>query len=93
MDIKMVWIPSVGKNAYILSIIKVHTHRILKGYFSFSIKQDKVITFLSDLFLGLQYLENVIIRSDNGSQFIANSVRRYLGLIGVQQEFTHVATQ
>jgi len=92
MDIKMVWIPSVGKNAYLLSIIDVHTRRILKDYFSFSIKQDKVITFLSDLFLDLQYPENVVIRSDNGSQFIANSVREYLGLIGVQQEFTHVAT-
>ena len=44
------------------------------------IKQDKVIAFLSDLFLGLQYPENVVIRSDNGSQFIANSVREYLGI-------------
>jgi putative transposase len=92
MDIKMVWIPNVGKNAYLLSIIDVHTRKILKDYFSFSIKQDKVISFLSDLFLDLQYPESVVIRSDNGSQFIANSVRDYLGLIGVQQEFTHVAT-
>jgi putative transposase len=92
MDIKMVWISSVGKNAYLLSIIDVHTRIILKDYFSFSIKQDKVIAFLSDLFLGLQYPENVVIRSDNGSRFIANSVREYLGLIGVQQEFTHIAT-
>jgi len=92
MDIKMVWIPSVGKNAYLLSIIDVHSRRILKDYFSFSIKQDKVITFLSEVFLDYQYPENVVIRSDNGSQFIAKSVREYLGLIGVQQEFTHVAT-
>ena len=92
MDIKMVWIPSTGKNAYLLSIIDVHTRRILKDYFSYSIKQDKVIGFLSDLFMDLQYPESVVIRSDNGSQFIANSVREYLGLIGVQQEFTHVAT-
>jgi putative transposase len=92
MDIKMVWIPNAGKNAYLLSIIDVHTRKILKDYFSFSIKQDKVISFLSDLFLDLQYPENVVIRSDNGSQFIANNVREYLGLIGVQQEFTHVAT-
>jgi putative transposase len=34
----------------------------------------------------------VVIRSDNGSQFIARKVREYLGLIGVQQEFTHIAT-
>jgi len=92
MDIKMVWIPKAGKNAYLLSIIDVHTRKILKDYFSFSIKQDKVIGFLSEVFLEYQYPESVVIRSDNGSQFIAKSVREYLGLIGVQQEFTHVAT-
>ena len=92
MDIKMVWIPSVGKNAYLLSIIDVHTRRILKDYFSFSIKQKQVINFLSQLFEEYQYPVSVVIRSDNGSQFIAKSVREYLGLIGVSQEFTHVAT-
>jgi putative transposase len=92
MDIKMVWIPSVGKNAYLLSVIDVHTRRILKDYFSFNIKQDQVIALLSLLFQDYDYPESVVIRSDNGSQFIAKRVREYLGLIGVQQEFTHVAT-
>jgi len=92
MDIKMVWIPSVGKNAYLLSIIDVHTRRILKDYFSFSIKQKHVINFLSKMLEEYQHPESVVIRSDNGSQFIAKSVREYLGLIGVSQEFTHVAT-
>lgn len=92
MDIKMVWIPSVGKNAYLLSIIDVHTRRILKDYFSFNIKQNHVIALLSQLFESYDYPENVVIRSDNGSQFIAKNVREYLGLIGVQQEFTHIAT-
>lgn len=92
MDIKMVWVPNVGKNAYLLSIIDVHTRRILKDYFSFNIKQNHVIDLLSTLFDEYNYPENVVIRSDNGSQFIAKSVREYLGLIGVQQEFTHVAT-
>ena len=92
MDIKMVWVPGAGKNAYLLSIIDVHTRRVLKDYFSFSIKQDKVIAFLSEVFMDYRYPESVVIRSDNGSQFIAKSVREYLGLIGVAQEFTHVAT-
>ena len=92
MDIKMVWIPSVGKNAYLLSVIDVHTRRILKDYFSFNIKQSHVITLLSTLFREYDYPNNVVIRSDNGSQFIARKVREYLGLIGVQQEFTHIAT-
>lgn len=92
MDIKMVWVPNVGKNAYLLSVIDVHTRRILKDYFSFNIKQKHVIEMLSLLFEEYNYPESVVIRSDNGSQFIAKSVREYLGLIGVQQEFTHVAT-
>ena len=92
MDIKMVWIPSVGKNAYLLSIIDVHTRRILKDYFSFSIKQKQVINFLALILEEHQHPENIVIRSDNGSQFIAKSVREYLGLVGVSQEFTHVAT-
>jgi putative transposase len=39
MDIEMVWIPKAGKNAYLLSIIDVHTRKILKNFFSFYIKQ------------------------------------------------------
>lgn len=92
MDIKMVWIPSVGKNAYLLSVIDVHTRKILTDYFSFNIKQKQVIELLSTLFQTYDYPDDVVIRSDNGSQFIAKKVREYLGLIGVQQEFTHVAT-
>lgn len=92
MDIKMVWIPNVGKNAYLLSVIDVHTRRILKDYFAFNIKQTHVIALLSQLFKDYDYPESVVIRSDNGSQFIAKKVREYLDMIGVQQEFTHVAT-
>jgi len=92
MDIKMVWIPSAGKNAYLLSIIDVHTRKILKDYFSFTVKQAHVIKLLSLLFEDYDYPESVVIRSDNGSQFIAKQVREFLGLIGVQQEFTHIAT-
>lgn len=92
MDIKMVWIPSAGKNAYLLSVIDVHTRRILTDLFSYSIKQKQVIELLAELFMNHQYPENIVIRSDNGSQFIAKNVREYLGLIGVSQEFTHIAT-
>ena len=92
MDIKMVWIPNVGKNAYLLSVIDVHTRKILTDLFSYSVKKKQVINLLSNLFSDLDYPESVVIRSDNGSQFIARDVREFLGLIGVDQEFTHVAT-
>jgi len=66
--------------------------KILKDYFSFTIKQSHVIDLLLLLFKDYDYPESVVIRIDNGSQFIAKSVREYLALIGVNQEFTHVAT-
>jgi transposase InsO family protein len=37
-------------------------------------------------------LKGVILRNDNGSQFIAHSVRNFLKSSAVKQEFTHVAT-
>lgn len=92
MDIKMVWMSSVDKNAYLLSVIDVHTRRILKNYFSFTIKQNNVIALLCELFKDYNYPNSVIIRSDNGSQFIAVNVREYLSLIRVQQGFTNIAT-
>lgn len=38
-------------------------------------------------------LKGVIIRNDNGSQFIAHKVREVLQSLEARQEFTHVATQ
>jgi len=92
MDIKMVWIPAMGKNAYLLSIIDVHTRKILKDLFSWTIKKKDVINLLSNLIDEYQYPENVVIRSDNGSQFITKDVREFLALVNVDQEFTHIAT-
>ncbi len=37
-------------------------------------------------------IKGVNIRNDNGSQFLANSVKRYLSSEEVKQEFTHIAT-
>jgi len=37
-------------------------------------------------------IENIALRNDNNSQFIAGVVRQYLKDKGVIQEFTHVAT-
>lgn len=92
MDIKMVWIPNKGKNAYLLSVIDVHTRKILGYKFDWNMKQDAVIELLSEIIEIYGIATEMIIRSDNGSQFIANSVREYIALVGIDQEFTHVAT-
>jgi transposase InsO family protein len=59
---------------------------------AWSIKKKQVIKFLSQRFENYGRPEGVVIRSDNGSQFISWDVREYLGLIGIEQEFTQVAT-
>ena len=92
MDIKMIWIPNAGKNAYLLSIIDVHTRKILGYLLSFTIKQDQVIDLPSNIIDEYPTPSGMIIRSDNGSQFIARNVRDYIHQVGFEQEFTHVAT-
>ena len=92
MDIKMIWIPNVGKNAYLLSVIDVHTRKILGYKLDWKMKQDAVIVLLSEIVEKYGIAAEMVIRSDNGSQFIANSVREYINLVGIEQEFTHVAT-
>jgi hypothetical protein len=56
-----------------------------------NIKKGDVIVLLSLLLLEYK-IENLTIRNDNGSQFIAGVVRHFLKEEGVNQEFTHVAT-
>jgi len=92
MDIKMIWIPNMGKNAYLLSVIDVHTRKILGYTLAFNVKQKEVIELLSTIIDKYPVPESLIIRSDNGSQFIARSVRDFIHTVGFEQEFTHVAT-
>ena len=89
MDIK--YIPINGKFAYLLSIIDIYSRKIVGYVFKKSIKQHDVLWLLKNI---LPEKANVpmTIRNDNGSQFIAKSVRSYLNDINVAHEFTHIAT-
>lgn len=57
----------------------------------FNIKKGDVMVLLSLLLMEYR-IENITLRNDNGSQFIAGVVRQFLKDKGVNQEFTHVAT-
>lgn len=89
MDIK--YIPINGKFAYLLSIIDVFSRKIVGYVFKKSIKQHDVLWLIKNI---LPEKANIpmTIRNDNGSQFIAKSVRAYLEEINVHHEFTHIAT-
>lgn len=89
MDIK--YIPIHGKFAYLLSLIDVYSRKIIGYVFKQSIKQHDVLWLLKRI-LPEKANVSITIRNDNGSQFIAKSVRSYLDEINVIHEFTHVAT-
>lgn len=91
LDIKYVWVQGEGRWYYLLSIMDVFSRKILHWIFQKSVRKTDVINMFR--WLHLMYdLKGVIIRNDNGSQFLANQVRAFLIQLEAQQEFTHVAT-
>lgn len=91
LDIKYVWIHPEKRHYYLLSIMDAYSRKILQWIFQPSIRKIDVINLLR-LIDQLYSIRNVIIRNDNGSQFIANDVKNYLKSVEAKQKFTHVAT-
>lgn len=91
LDIKYIWVQGEGRWYYQLAIMDVFSRRILCWIYQRSVRQTDVIALMR--WLDLRFgLKGVIIRNDNGSQFIAHKVREALKLMEAKQEFTHVAT-
>jgi transposase InsO family protein len=91
LDIKYVWVRGENRWYYQLAVIDVFSRMIIAWIFQPSIRQKDVVAMMRHL--DLRYgLKGVIIRNDNGSQFIANQVRQTLIDLEARQEFTHVAT-
>lgn len=91
MDIKYVHIHGERRNALLLSVLDVYSRRLLDQTLWWRIRKEQVIWLLHRI-LQQHQTSNITIRNDNGSQFIANSVRAYLKEVNVGQEFTHVST-
>ena len=85
------WVEGEKRWYYQLAIMDVFSRRILCWIFQRSVRQTDVVALMR--WLDLRFgLKGVIIRSDNGSQFLAQSVRQVLEQLEAQQEFRHVAT-
>lgn len=92
MDIKYIYIPEERRNAYLLSIIDVYSRKVVGHLFKRSIRKVDVINLWQSLKPVLGDLKKITIRSDNGSQFIANDVRGFFCYHGIKHEFTNIAT-
>lgn len=91
MDIMYIHIHGAQRNVLLLTVIDAFSRKMLRHIFRFNIKKGDLIILLSLLLMEYK-IENVTLRNDNESQFIATVVSQFLKDKGVNQEFTHVAT-
>ena len=91
MDIKYVYVHGSRRNAYLLAIMDVATRYVLGWSLRWSMKHTDVILCMHGALRGYT-TESVTLRTDNGSQFIAHGLQKYLTSQQITHEFTHVAT-
>ena len=82
MDIKYIHIHGAQRNALLLTVIDAYSRKVLTHMLRFNIKKGDVIVLLSLLLMEYK-IENITLRNDNGSQFIAGVVRQFLKEKGV----------
>ena len=91
-DIKYVWVAGKGKSIQVLTVLDVNSRWNLGQYCAFLIKKEDVLRLFKTLFSSYNLPKSICVRSDNGSQFIANEVQQYFKDNDIKQEFTKPAT-
>lgn len=99
IDIKYIYIRGDRRNAFLITILDVFTRKALVWELDFSMKSARVVELIDQLIKQVLQPEDLLnrgiavtIRSDNGSQFIANIVRKHLKVNQIFQEFIQPAT-
>lgn len=99
MDIKYIHIHGIKRNAYLPAIMDISTRYVLAWSLKFTMKHTDVILSLFNALQGYEKTsqeqeqrQTVMLRTDNGSQFISNGLAKYCKSEDINHEFTHVAT-
>ena len=99
IDIKYVYIQGNRKHAYLITMLDVFSRMALVWDLAYTMKTQEVIGLLNKLYA--QWLipcnidpvkMEVKIRSDNGSQFVADLFRQHLNDSHIQNEYIRPAT-
>lgn len=91
-DIKYIYIAGEQRNALVLTVIDVESRWVLGQLIDWKINKDDVKELFDKIFSFYELPKVVYVRNDNGSQFVAKSVRDYFEDRDVIQEFTKPAT-
>jgi transposase InsO family protein len=99
MDIKYVYVPGQGRNAFVLTVIDTFTRMALGWKAGFAMTKAEVKALWESIIEEhLQTADllarqlSVTVRSDNGAQFLAKTVREFLWENHLLQENTHPYT-
>lgn len=84
-DIKYFYVQGARRNAMILTVIDVKSRWVLAHYIAWSIKQNDVKRLFKKLFVSYELPDKIYVRSDNGSQFVAQSVQQFFADIKTHQ--------
>lgn len=91
-DIKYIYIHRQRRNALLISVIDVESRWLLKWKLAWNIRKEHVIALFKEMIKHYPLPKSVVVRNDNGSQFVAQAVREFLEDVGIIQEFTWPAT-
>lgn len=91
MDIKYVWVEGEQKNYYLLTVLDVYSRKAIEWVFLPSVRKQQVISLFMRIASKYE-VKGITVRNDNGSQFIANVVRKYLKELEISQQFIHIST-
>ena len=91
-DIKFMYVAGKRTNVHILTILDVFSRWNLGQHINWRIKSENLIELFEEVFKTYPMPDKFIVRNDNGSQFEADIVQKYLKEKRVIQEFTKPAT-
>lgn len=91
MKIKYVWVEGEKRHYYLITVLDVYSRKAIDWLFLPSILKQHVVSLFLLMAQGYD-VRGVIVRNDNGSQFLAHVVREFLRSVQIIQEFTHIST-
>jgi len=93
-DIKYVWIHGESRNAYLLAMIDCYSREVVGHCIGYHCTGNDVKDTIMRAFdhRGLDNISGVRMRSDNGTQFICNTVENFLSMMNIPHERIHPAT-
>ena len=93
IDIKYIYVKGEQRHYYMLNLIDCYSWKLLSYRLSGSIRKEDVIDMLRKVMILYGNPKDIMLRSDNGSQFISKDMAAFIDrTINMKHEFCHVRT-